>query len=121
MRRKPGELVPLEIEILEAATALGRDGVRAFHGYGLAKSMRAGSDGRMLTAHGTLYRGLQRLERAKLLEAFWEDPTEAEQEGRPRRRLYRLTALAAVALNRARGQKLAGHYLPPPVGELKTQ
>jgi PadR family transcriptional regulator PadR len=104
MRRKPGELVPLEIEILEAATALERDGIMAFHGYSLAKSMRAGSDHRMLTAHGTLYRALHRLERAKLLEAFWEAPDEAEQEGRPRRRRYRLTALAAVALNRARAR-----------------
>ena len=111
MRRKQGELVPLEIEILEAATALGRDGIVAFHGYSLAKSMRAGSDHRMLTAHGTLYRALHRLERAKLLEAFWEAPGEAEKEGRPRRRQYRLTALAAVALNRARARGRSGEGL----------
>ena len=120
MRRKPGELVPLEIEILEAATALERDGVAAFHGYSLAKGMRAGADGRMLTAHGTLYRALHRLQHAKLLEAFWEDPGEAEQAGRPRRRLYRLTALAAVALNRARAQKRARSDLPSPEGELEV-
>jgi len=120
MRRKPGELVPLEIEILEAATALERNGITAFHGYSLAKSMRTGTDGRMLTAHGTLYRGLHRLQRAKLLEAFWEDPAEAEREGRPRRRLYRLTALAAVALNRARANKRASGDLPSPEGGLEV-
>ena len=112
MRRKPGELVPLEVEILEAATALERNGIMAFHGYSLAKSMRTSSDRRMLTAHGTLYRALHRLERAKLLEAFWEDPGEAEKEGRPRRRRYRLTALAAVALNRARVRERAGGDRP---------
>lgn len=107
MRRKPGELVPLEVEILEAATALDQEGVRAFHGYLLAKSMTDDSRRRNLTAHGTLYRALHRLERAKLLESFWEDPGESEAEGRPRRRLYRLTALASVALSRARSPKRA--------------
>ena len=64
MRRKKGELIPLEIEILEAAMDLQREGVLAFHGYSLAKSMKSRSDGRMLTAHGTLYRALHRLARA---------------------------------------------------------
>ena len=120
MRRKRGELVPLEVEILEAATALQQEGVSAFHGYSLAKRMRAGSDGRMLTAHGTLYRGLHRLARARLLEKFWEDPDEAEQAGRPRRRLYRLTALAAVALNRARARERTDSTLPAPEGGLEV-
>ena len=111
MRRKRGELIPLELEILEAAVALQKEGVRTFHGYSLAKGMQTRSDRRMLTAHGTLYRALHRLEREKLLEAFWEDPSEGEQEGRPRRRQYRLTALAAVALNRARARGRSGKGL----------
>ncbi len=112
MRRKPGELIPLELEILEAAVALQRDGILAFHGYSLAKDMKTNSDRRMLTAHGTLYRALHRLERADFIEGFWEEPGEAEQESRPRRRLYRLTALAAVALNRARALQRASGELP---------
>ena len=39
MRRKQGELIPLEVEILEAAVALQREGIPAFHGYSLAKGM----------------------------------------------------------------------------------
>ncbi len=79
------------MKVPEAAVALQREGILAFHGYSLAKGMRTNSDRRLLTAHGTLYRALHRLERADLLEGFWEDPGEAEQQSRPRRRLYRLT------------------------------
>lgn len=111
MRRRPDELIPLELSILEAAVALQRRGIMAFHGYSLAKVMKTASDRRMLTAHGTLYRALHRLERARLFEAFWEDPTEAERESRPRRRMYRLGALAAVALSRARAQRRASGKL----------
>lgn len=120
MRRKRGELIPLELQILEAAVALQREGVRTFHGYSLAKGMKTDSNRRMLTAHGTLYRALHRLEREKLLEAFWEDPGEAETEGRPRRRLYRLTALAEVALTRARAQQRARSALPSLEGGLEV-
>jgi DNA-binding PadR family transcriptional regulator len=58
-----------------------------------------------------VYRALHRLERAGLIESFLEDPAEAEQEGRPRRRLYRLRALAEVALARARAEQRAGSRL----------
>lgn len=99
---------------------LQEEGILAFHGYALAKVMKTASDGRMLTAHGTLYRALHRLERADLLEAFWEDAEAAEREGRPRRRLYRLTALAAVALNRARVRPRTSGGLPSLEGGLEV-
>lgn len=102
VRRKPGQLIPLEIALLEAAVALKRRGELTFHGYSLAKTIKTASEARTLTAHGTLYRALHRLEKAGLVEGFWEDPAEAAAEDRPRRRLYRLTALADVALARAR-------------------
>lgn len=111
MRRKADELIPFEISVLEAAVGLQRRGITAFHGYSLAKAIKTASDSRMLTAHGTLYRALHRLERAGLIEGFWEDPAEAEREGRPRRRLYRLAAVAAVALSRARAQQRASGKL----------
>lgn len=105
MRRKVDQLIPLEVSVLEAAVALQRRGTTAFHGYSLAKVIKTASDSRMLTGHGTLYRALHRLEHAGLIDGFWEDPSEAETEGRPRRRLYRLTALSEFALTRARAQR----------------
>ena len=108
------------MKVPEAPVALQREGILAFHGYSLAKGMTTNSDRRLLTAHGTLYRALHRLERADLLEGFWEEPGEAEQQGRPRRRLYRLTALAAVALSRARARQRASGELPSPEGGLEV-
>ncbi len=111
VRRKGDQLIPLEISILEAAVALHGRGTTAFHGFLLAKLIKTASDSRLLTAHGTLYRALHRLERAKLLEAFWEDPHKAARERRPRRRLYRLTSLSESVLRRARAQQGAGGNL----------
>ena len=111
MRRKADQLIPLEIAILEAALELRKGGATAFHGYHLAKVLRTASESRLLTAHGTLYRAVHRLERTGLIEGFWENPRDAEEEGRPRRRMYRLTALAEVALARARSQQRAAARL----------
>ena len=111
MRRKTDHLIPLEVSVLEAAVALHKRGTTAFHGYSLAKVIKTKTDRRMLTAYGTLYRALHRLERAGIIEGFWENPVEAEKENRPRRRLYRLTALAETALARARAQQRSGGKL----------
>jgi DNA-binding PadR family transcriptional regulator len=97
-RRKPGTLLPLEAEIL--ATALALDGV-IFHGFGLAQAMRERGGSRSLTAHGTLYKALGRLEDFGLLSSRWEDAEEAAA-GRPRRRLYELTGEGARIAERAR-------------------
>ena len=95
-RRKPGTLLPLEAEILDAA--LSMDG--AFHGFALAHGLREQRGSQALTAHGTLYKALGRLEEFGLLSSRWEDAAAAE--GRPRRRLYELTAAGARAAERAR-------------------
>lgn len=87
-RRKPGTLVPLETEIVETALLMQREGHATFHGFALAHAMREQSASRSLTAHGTLYKALGRLEEFGLLSSRWE---EAAPEGRPRRRLYELT------------------------------
>jgi len=102
-RRKPGTLLPLETEILEVALAKLRSGEAAFHGFGLARTMREQSGSRSLTAHGTLYKALGRLEEFGLLASRWEDAEAAE--GRPRRRLYELTGEGARAAERARADK----------------
>ncbi len=97
-RRKPGTLLPLEIEILEAALAMRRSGQASFHGFGLAQTMREQTGSRSLTGHGTLYKALSRLEDFGLLSSRWEDPAAAE--GRPRRRLYELTREGASVADR---------------------
>jgi len=94
-RRKPGTLLPLETEILELALSMLRAGHATFHGFGLAQTMREQSGSRSLTAHGTLYKALGRLEEFGLLASRWEDAAAAE--GRPRRRLYELTRAGADA------------------------
>ena len=92
MRRKPGGLVPLEIAICLTAANLRRDGANEFHGYELAKRLGDASNRRLLTAYGTLYRALARLENMGLLQSRWEDPEIPARENRPGRRLYTLTA-----------------------------
>ncbi len=100
MRRKAGALIPLEIAILEIANDLDRSGVREFHGYQLAKHLAHVSDRRQLTAYGTLYRALGRLEKMGLLASRGEDPQVAADENRPARRLYALTGDGVAAAKR---------------------
>src|SRR5262245_57584932 len=98
MRRKPGSLVPLELAICQAAADLAHDGTSEFHGYEVAKRLSAIADQRILTAYGTIYRALGRLEQMGLVHSRWEDPHVAADENRPRRRLYALTAAGEAAL-----------------------
>lgn len=92
-RRKTGTLIQLELEILDAALSMRRSGRATFHGFGLAHSLREQRSSRSLTAHGTLYKALGRLEEFGLLTSRWEEAGDAE--GRPRRRLYTLTERGA--------------------------
>jgi PadR family transcriptional regulator len=102
VRRRPGTLVPLELAICEAAADLRKRGADEFHGYEIAKTIGDAADGRLLTAYGTLYRALARLEKMSLLTSRWEDPAIPARENRPGRRLYTLTALGETALEAAR-------------------
>ena len=104
-RRKPGTLLPLEIEILEVALSMLRSGHVTFHGFGLAQIMREQTGSRSLTGHGTLYKALSRLEEFGLLTSRWEDA--AAPEGRPRRRLYELTGQGAHVAEQALAGKTA--------------
>jgi PadR family transcriptional regulator PadR len=60
--------------------------MRPAHGYAIAESLRARSDGAFDLPEGTLYPALHRLERARLVSSHW-----SEVSGR-RRRVYQLTA-----------------------------
>lgn len=102
-RRKPGTLLPLETEILETALSMQRSGAPTFHGFALAQRMREQTASRALTAHGTLYKALGRLEEFGMLASRWEDAAAAE--GRPRRRLYELTGAGARAAEQAPATK----------------
>jgi PadR family transcriptional regulator PadR len=103
MRRREGQLLAIEVGILDAAITLKVQGTANFHGFSVAKLIQKTHDARRLTAHGTLYKALGRLERAGLLTSVWEDPDVGAHEGRPRRRLYEVTELGekAMALSRA--------------------
>jgi DNA-binding PadR family transcriptional regulator len=109
-------LVPLEVAICDAAANLRGRGADEFHGYQIAKTIGAAADGRLLTAYGTLYRALARLEKMGLLTSRWEDPAIPARENRPGRRLYTLTALGDAALaaaHRAEGPARARRRLAP--------
>lgn len=105
MRRKEGRLLNIEEAILDVAIDFKAQGSGGFHGFALAKLIQKTQDARRLTAHGTLYKALARLERAGLLSSAWEDPELAIEEGRPRRRLYEVTDLGQTAIALARRDK----------------
>ena len=112
--RKPGTLLPLEVEILDVALSALRSGDPAFHGFGIAQTMREQRGSRSLTAHGTLYKALGRLEEFGLLTSSWEEV--GAVEGRPRRRLYELTSKGANVAEAARAHRAAGPS-PRPASE----
>ncbi len=86
--------MPIELDILEVGLEMRRRGEHEFHGFAIAKEIQDREGARRLTAHGTLYKALGRLEQSGLLESRWEDPQLAATEQRPRRRLYSVTGAA---------------------------
>lgn len=95
MKRRPGRLLALEFAVLECGMSLQRES-GSFYGFALAREL-AGGEGTNLTAHGTLYKALGRMKDAGLLAASWEESSAADAEGRPRRRLYTVTAEGQAA------------------------
>ena len=98
MRRKQGTLLPIEISILETGLELHARQVREFYGFLIAKELTEREGARKLTAYGTLYKALSRMENQGLLTSHWEDPVNAGAGGRPRRRLYQVTPAGQNAL-----------------------
>ena len=72
----------MSAETLRILGAMLEDPMAWHYGLGLCDEARV--------ARGTIYPMLARLEKADWLESRWEDAG-PENEGRPRRRLYRLT------------------------------
>lgn len=94
--------------ICAAAADLRQRGIDEFHGYELAKCLGHLAERRLLTAYGTLYRALGRLEKMGLFHSRREDPRIAARENRPGRRLYVLTALGDAAVKEAPKARVAG-------------
>jgi DNA-binding PadR family transcriptional regulator len=88
--------------MLEASIELAGRGIPEAHGFLLAREIRDREGARRLTAYGTLYKALDRLERVGYLASRWEDPMLAAADGRPRRRFYHATAVGEQALEAAR-------------------
>lgn len=102
MRRKLGKLLPIELAILEVCASRSLDGSPECHGFLIAKLVKGMQDAKLLTAYGTLYRALGRLEKAGFLISQWEDMSSLANETRPRRRLYRITDTGSEALRNQR-------------------
>ncbi len=111
-RRRADVLLPLEERVLEVGLRRAREECAEFHGFVLARQLEQGQS--PLTAHGTLYKVLDRLEDRGLLTSRWESDEEYEG-GRPRRRLYRVTADAATALATSRQLNRAAGVVRPGV------
>ena len=90
----------LEVDILEAVLDLRESGRQEVHGFALAERLRERVGARSLTAHGTLYKALGRLEEFGLLTSRWE--ADAIDGGRPRRRLYELAPAGVQVAQSAR-------------------
>lgn len=90
MRRKAGDLIPIEWSIIQAASQLRKEGTEEFHGVQIAMKIKDEKEARLLTGYGTLYRALNRLQQRGILQSRWEEllPTDGN---RPRHRYYRLT------------------------------
>lgn len=112
-------MVPLELDILETVIALAGRGIREVHGFQLARELQDQRGARRLTGYGTLYRALERLERMGYLERRWENPQVAAEDGRPRRRFYRVTIVGErTALEAALNTKRVG--LRRPAAAIRT-
>lgn len=98
MRRKRGTLLPIELDILDVCASRSLSGVPECHGFLIASLIRGTQNAKLLTAYGTLYRALSRLEKAGFLTSRWEDISSLAGESRPRRRLYRITDAGSKAL-----------------------
>ena len=97
MRRKPGDLIPIERSIIEAASRLRQEGIEEFHGVQIAMKIRDQEEARLLTGYGTLYRALSRLQQRGILQSRWEEllPTDGN---RPRHRYYHLVGEVETAV-----------------------
>ena len=94
-------------QTLAVLSAILSDPDAEWYGLELAKQARLGP--------GTIYPILDRLLKAGWLERHWEN-VDPKAEGRPRRRLYRLTGFGAPAARQALDEHLASLQPAPARG-----
>ena len=94
--------MPIELAILDVCVTRSFGENPECHGFLIASLVKVTQKTKFLTAYGTLYRALGRLEKAGLLTSRWEDISSLSSESRPRRRLYRITDLGSEALAKSR-------------------
>jgi len=112
MKRKGDALMPFEAMLLCAGLELRARGSAEFFGYQVAKHLEDTDGAYRASGYGTLYRTLDRLEEAGMLESHRESPEIAEAERRPRRRLYRVTPIGERALGSAARVPVASRFAP---------
>ena len=112
-------LVPLEVAILNVAVARASSDQPDLYGFELAKLIAESERAGKLVAHGTLYKALNRLAESGMLSSDWEDPALALSNGRPRRRLYRITIRGEQAAASAAFAPDATHRIP--AGRLRPE
>ena len=95
--RPAGRLLDLEYRILEIGIELQTAGDEVY-GFSLARHLSTGADSG-LVGHGTLHKARARLGTMGLVDSEWEDTSVGESEGRPRRRLYRVTGEGQRAID----------------------
>lgn len=115
MRRKPGDLFPLEAAILHIAKDAAEGGKPLFYGWTIGQRLEdlTGQE----TPFGSLYRALDRLESLGYLASEWG---ESQKNGAPRRRLYRITTDGLHAYATARRTPVSGKLSVAPAGETTT-
>jgi PadR family transcriptional regulator len=97
MRRKEGDLLPTEAEILRIANKLSDEGKPQFYGWRMGQYLE--DEAQRETGFGSLYRTLNRLADLGYLRSEWAP---SEKEGLPARRLYSITGEGVRALATAR-------------------
>jgi DNA-binding PadR family transcriptional regulator len=107
MRRRRGDLLPLEAEILRLAIELADGGQPRFYGWSIAQRL-ADESGRE-TGFGSLYRTLNRLEDLGYLVSQWVLPA---QGGQAPKREYEITPDGRTAYATARRTPVSGKLVP---------
>ena len=99
MRRKPGQLLDLEAQILAVAVDVLVDGdPPEVHGFALAKRLADREAPRSSPPRDALQGPRPDSRTPACCRSRWEDHEVAEEAGRPRRRLYRVTSAGQAAL-----------------------
>lgn len=115
MARDPRSLLPLNPRAFYILLALA---AQESHGYAIAKSVEAATDGVVRLTAGTLYPLIR-----QMLADGWIAESASDRDQDPRRRLYRLTPWGtriaqAEAQRLAQAVRMASKYSLLPVGAL---